>query len=46
MTKQYGWLIIVLVATCCFFLALLFSPRHGVLMRLWRHRKIATADNA
>ncbi|KHJ51604.1 membrane protein [Vreelandella venusta] len=32
---------IVLVATSCFFLALLFSPRHGVLMRHWRHRRIA-----
>ncbi|WP_445012019.1 metal ABC transporter permease [Vreelandella stevensii] len=32
---------IVLVATSCFFLALLFSPQHGVLMRRWRHRRIA-----
>lgn len=31
---------IVLVATSCFFLALLFSPRHGVLMRRWRHRQL------
>ncbi|WP_305729928.1 metal ABC transporter permease [Halomonas sp. 18071143] len=31
---------IVLVATSCFFLALLFSPQHGVLMRRWRHRQL------
>lgn len=31
---------IVLVATVCFFTALLFSPKHGVLMRLWRHRQV------
>ncbi len=40
MAKQYGWLIIVLVASCCFFLTLLFPPRHGVLIRLWCHRGI------
>lgn len=33
MIKQYGWLIIVLVAPCRFFLALLFSLRHGTLRR-------------
>lgn len=31
---------IVLVATSCFFMALLFSPKHGVLMRKWRHRQV------
>lgn len=31
---------IVLVASSCFLLALLFSPKHGVLMRFWRHRQI------
>ena len=31
---------IVLVATSWFFMALLFSPKQGVLMRFWRHRQI------
>ena len=35
---------IVLVATGCFFTALLFSPKHGVLMRLWRHRSLGGAN--
>ncbi|WP_075881748.1 metal ABC transporter permease [Vreelandella massiliensis] len=31
---------IVLVATGLFFLALLFSPKHGVIMRQWRRRRM------
>ena len=31
---------IVLVATSWFFMALLFSPKQGVLVRFWRHRQI------
>ena len=31
---------IVLVATSCFFMALLFSPKQGVLVRFWRHRQV------
>jgi len=33
---------IVLVATGLFLLALLFSPRHGVIMRQWRRRRMMT----
>jgi manganese/iron transport system permease protein len=31
---------IVLVATSWFFMALLFSPKQGVLARFWRHRQV------
>ena len=33
---------IVLVATSLFFLALLFSPKHGVIMRQWRRWRMMT----
>ncbi|WP_404475075.1 metal ABC transporter permease [Vreelandella venusta] len=36
---------IVLVATSCFFMALLFSPKHGVLMRKWRHGKVGSGNS-